>query len=51
MGAKVLAVIMPLAATAGIPIPGKVESPQQNKLAKGVLLSGNLPLPAIIAGP
>jgi len=42
---------MPLAATSGNPMPGNVESPQQNNPGKGVVAPGNKPLPATIAGP
>jgi hypothetical protein len=49
--ARVFAVTSPLAATAGIPIPGKVESPQQKRPSMGVDGIGNKPCPARIAGP
>ncbi|RYR76001.1 hypothetical protein Ahy_A01g000594 isoform B [Arachis hypogaea] len=38
-------------ATAGIPIPGKVESPQQKSCGMGVEEPGKLSLPASSAGP
>ena len=41
----------PLAATGGIPIPGKVLEPHNNKFFMGVLLPGNNPLDADKAGP
>lgn len=50
-GTKVLATMAPLAATAGTPIPGKVESPQQNNCGIGVEWPGNVPCPALMAGP
>lgn len=46
-----LAAIAPLAATAGIPMPGKVESPQQSNPDRGVVEPGNKALPARCAGP
>lgn len=48
---KVLATMAPLAATAGTPMPGKVESPQQNSCRIGVEWPGKVPFPAFIAGP
>lgn len=36
----------PLAATAGTPMPGKVESPQHKSCGIGVECPGNVPLPA-----
>jgi hypothetical protein len=41
---RVLAVIQPLAATAGRPIPGKVESPQQSSQQRGFWGTGEKPL-------
>ncbi len=49
--ARELAVTSPLAATAGIPMPGNTESPQQNSPSTGVEGIGNKPFPALIAGP
>lgn len=46
-----LAQSIPDAATAGTPIPGKVESPTRSNPETGVLQFGNSPLSAAIAGP
>lgn len=46
-----LAALMPLAATAGSPIPGSVESPQCSKPSRGVTHPGNLDSPAFHPGP
>ena len=48
---RVFATIAPLAATAGTPIPGKVESPQQKSWGIGVACPGKVPSPAFMAGP
>lgn len=48
---NVFATMAPLAATAGTPIPGKVESPQQKSCGMGVACPGKVPFPAFIAGP
>lgn len=48
---RVLATIAPLAATAGTPIPGKVESPQQKSWGIGVACPGKVASPAFMAGP
>jgi hypothetical protein len=48
---SVFATIAPLAATAGTPIPGKVESPQQNSWGIGVACPGKVASPAFMAGP
>lgn len=45
------AAFAPLTATAGTPMPGKTESPQQSKPGISVLGYGNLALPARKAGP
>lgn len=50
-GTNELAQRIPEAATAGTPIPGRVESPTRNNPAMGVRQSGNKPLSAAIAGP
>jgi len=50
-GTSEFATIAPLAATAGTPIPGKVESPQHKSCGMGVEWPGKVPLPASIAGP
>ena len=49
-GARVLVAIMPLAATAGTPIPGKLESPHSRKALEAVLGPGNVSAPAHRAG-
>ena len=48
---KVFAHIIPDAATAGTPIPGMVLSPTRYNPFIGVLVLGNVPLPAAIPGP
>lgn len=50
-GTRLLAVMAPLAATAGRPMPGKRESPQQYSPATGVEGPGNRPSPALMLGP
>jgi hypothetical protein len=50
-GTRELAQLAPLAATAGKPMPGKRESPQQYRPDTGVVGPGNRPLPALMAGP
>lgn len=50
-GASVLAQMAPLAATAGRPMPGKVESPQAMSPGMGVRGPGKVPWPALMAGP
>ena len=50
-GASVFAAIIPLAATAGRPMPGNVESPQHSSPGSGVPGPGKTPTPALIAGP
>jgi hypothetical protein len=48
----VLAAIIPDAATAGKPMPGCVESPQQKSPGSGVPGPGKVaPSPALMAGP
>ena len=48
---RVFATIAPLAATAGTPIPGKVESPQQKSWGIDVACPGKVASPAFMAGP
>jgi len=50
-GARVFAAIIPLAATAGNPIPGNVESPQQYNPGRDVPTPGKKPTPAQIVPP
>jgi len=45
------AAIIPEAATAGIPIPGKVLSPTQRKPGSAVFWPGSWPSPAGTKGP
>jgi hypothetical protein len=45
------AAIMPLAAAAGTPMPGKYESPHPRRPGTGVLARGNDAREALIAGP
>jgi hypothetical protein len=49
--ARVWAAIIPLATTAGTPMPRKVESPQHNKPATGVFAPGKVACPARMADP
>ena len=51
MGTRLLAATAPLAATAGSPIPGNVESPQQRSPGICVFWNGNVPSPALMPGP
>ena len=46
-----LAAISPLAATAGMPMPGKVESPQQKKPGQLVPCIGSIPSAGLRKGP
>ena len=46
-----LAALMPLAATAGRPIPGSVESPHCSRPFRGVTQPGNSASPALHPGP
>ena len=50
-GASVLAVIMPLAAAAGTPMPGWQLSPQRYSPGSGVEAPGKVALRAEMAGP
>lgn len=45
------AAMAPEAATAGRPMPGNVQSPQQRRPSMGVFCQGNCPSPARIPGP